>query len=51
MMIQKIDLDDIEAYAKSNGINIIPAIIKVEYELATLDEERASRISRVTWNG
>ena len=31
--------DDIEAYAKSNGMNIIPAIIKVEYELATLEEE------------
>ena len=35
----KNNLDDIEAYAKSNGINIIPAIIKVEYELATLEEE------------
>ena len=35
----KNNLDDIEAYAKSNGMNIIPAIIKVEYELATLEEE------------
>ena len=35
----KNSLDDIEAYAKSNGISIIPAIIKVEYELATIDEE------------
>lgn len=34
----KNDLDAIKAYAKSNGINIIPAIIKVEYELASLDE-------------
>ena len=32
-------LDDIEVYAKSNGMNIILAIIKVEYELATLEEE------------
>ncbi|MDC0061359.1 redox-regulated ATPase YchF [Pseudomonadota bacterium] len=32
-------LDDIEAYAKSNGMNIILAIIKVEHELATLEEE------------
>jgi len=35
----KNSLDDIEAYAKSNGMNIIPAIIKVEYELTTIDEE------------
>ena len=35
----KNNLDDIETYAKSNGMNIIPAIIKVEYELATLEEE------------
>ncbi len=35
----KNSLDDIEAYAKSNGVSIIPAIIKVEYELATIDEE------------
>ena len=32
-------LDDIEVYAKSNGMNIILAIIKVEHELATLEEE------------
>ena len=35
----KNNLNDIEAYAKSNGVNIIPAIIKVELELANLDEE------------
>jgi len=35
----KNSLDDIEAYAKSNGMSVIPAIIKVEYELATIDEE------------
>tara|TARA_Y100001970_G_scaffold59048_1_gene75168 strand:- start:678 stop:1763 length:1086 start_codon:yes stop_codon:yes gene_type:complete len=36
------NLDDIEAYAKSNDINIILAIIKVEHELATLEiEEQA----------
>ena len=35
----KNNLDDIEAYANSNGMNIIPAIIKVEHELATLEEE------------
>ena len=35
----KNSLDDIETYAKSNGMSIIPAIIKVEYELATIDEE------------
>ena len=35
----KNNLDDIEAYAKKNGMNIIPAIIKVEYELAVLEEE------------
>ena len=32
-------LDDIEVYAQSNGMNIILAIIKVEHELATLEEE------------
>ena len=35
----KNNLDDIEAYAKKNGMNIIPAFIKVEYELAVLEEE------------
>ena len=35
----KNNLNDIEAYANSNGMNIIPAIIKVEHELATLEEE------------
>ena len=47
----KNNLDAIEAYAKSNGINIIPAIIKVEHELATLDEEEQAEYLRVTWNG
>jgi GTP-binding protein YchF len=32
-------LDDIEVYAKSNGMNIILAIINVEHELATIEEE------------
>ena len=32
-------LDDIESYANINHINIIPAVIKVEYELATLEED------------
>jgi ribosome-binding ATPase len=35
----KNNLYDIELYAKSNNMNIIPAIIKVEHELATLEEE------------
>ena len=35
----KNNLSEIEAYAHSNNINIIPAIIKVEHELATLEEE------------
>ena len=36
----KNNLDDIEDYAKKNDVDIIPAIIKVEHELATtLDEE------------
>ena len=35
----KNNLSEIEAYAQTNNINIIPAIIKVEHELATLDEE------------
>jgi len=38
----KNSLDDLEAYAKSNGMNIIPAIIKVEHELAALEEEEQS---------
>ncbi len=32
-------LSEIEAYAQTNNINIIPAIIKVEHELATLEKE------------
>jgi len=32
-------LSEIEDYAQTNNINIIPAIIKVEHELATLEEE------------
>ena len=35
----KNNLSEIGAYAQTNNINIIPAIIKVEHELATLDEE------------
>jgi ribosome-binding ATPase YchF (GTP1/OBG family) len=35
----KNNLSEIEAYAQKNNINIIPAIIKVEHELATLEEE------------
>ena len=35
----KNNLYDLEAYAKSNSMNIIPAIIKVEHELANLEEE------------
>ena len=35
----KNNLSEIEAYAQTNNINIIPAIIKVEHELATLGEE------------
>ena len=33
------NLTDLENYANVNGINIIPAVIKVEHELATLEEE------------
>jgi GTP-binding protein YchF len=35
----KNNLSEIEAYAQTNNINIIQAIIKVEHELATLEEE------------
>ena len=35
----KNQLSEIEAYAQTNNLNIIPAIIKVEHELATLEEE------------
>ena len=35
----KNNLSEIETYAQTNNINIIPAIIKVEHELATLEEE------------
>tara|TARA_Y100001970_G_scaffold94184_1_gene118762 strand:- start:28507 stop:29592 length:1086 start_codon:yes stop_codon:yes gene_type:complete len=35
----KNNLDDLEIYAKSNGMHIIPAIIKVEQELATLEQD------------
>ena len=35
----KNNLSEIAAYAHTNNINIIPAIIKVEHELATLEEE------------
>jgi len=35
----KNNLSDLEAYAKSNSIDIIPAIINVEHELANLKQE------------
>ena len=35
----KNNLSDLEAYAKSNSIDIIPAIINVEHELANLEQE------------
>ena len=35
----KNNIDDLNNYAKSNCIDVIPAVIKVEHELATLEEE------------
>jgi len=35
----KNNLSDLEAYAKSNSIDIIPAVINVEHELANLEQE------------
>ena len=35
----KNNLSDLEAYAKSNSIDIIPTIINVEHELANLEQE------------
>ena len=35
----KNNIDDLNNYAKSNCIDIIPAVIKVEHELAMLEEE------------
>jgi len=35
----KNNLADLEDYAKNNHMNIIPAVIKVEHELATLEED------------
>ena len=35
----KNNLSDLEAYAQSNSIDIIPAIINVEHELANLEQE------------
>ena len=35
----KNNLSDLESYATSNHIDIIPAVIKVEHELATLEED------------
>ena len=35
----KNNLADLEAYSKSNSIDIIPAVINVEYELANLEQE------------
>ncbi len=38
----KNNLSDLEAYAKTNDIDIIPAIINVEHELAALEQEEQS---------
>ena len=35
----KNNLSDLESYANNNHIDIIPAVIKVEYELAALEED------------
>ena len=35
----KNNLSDLESYANTNHIDIIPAVIKVEHELATLEED------------
>ena len=35
-------LDELMGYAKQNSINVIPAVIKVEHELASLEEEEQS---------
>ena len=35
-------LEDIQQYAADNSIHIIPAIVKIEHELANLDEEEQS---------
>ena len=35
----KNNLSDLESYANNNHIDIIPAVIKVEHELATLEED------------
>jgi len=35
----KNNLSDLESYANNNNIDIIPAVIKVEHELATLEED------------
>ena len=35
-------LDELMGYAKQNSINVIPAVIKVEHELANLEEEEQS---------
>ena len=32
-------LEDLQNYAAANSINIIPAVVKIEYELANLEEE------------
>ena len=32
-------LDDIQKYAADNSVHIIPAVVKIEHELANLDEE------------
>ena len=38
----KNNLSDLESYANNNHIDIIPAVIKVEHELATLEEDDQS---------
>ena len=43
----KNSLTDLEIYAKSNGIDIIPAIIKVEHELATLEQDEQAEYLEV----
>ena len=43
----KNSLADLEIYAKSNGIDIIPAIIKVEHELATLEQDEQAEYLEV----
>jgi GTP-binding protein YchF len=32
-------LEDLQSYAEANSVNIIPAVVKIEHELANLEEE------------